>query len=144
MSTEKGAQSYMDMLRGFGANLGLPQVDVEKLIDANRKNLEALNQSVAAAAGGAQAVALKQREVLAAGLKEATALVHEFHPLGDPRENLAKQAEFAKKFVELSLQGAKDSAEATRESTTEAAKILQERMKAAFEEMRAGFTPPKA
>jgi phasin family protein len=137
MTTEKTGQTYMDMVRGFGGKLGLPQIDVEKLIEANRKNLDALNESAAAAAGGAQAAVRKQREVLEAGLREATTLVRGYHPLGDPKETMAKQTEFAKKLFELAVQGAKESAQTTRESTTEAAKILQDRMKAALEEVRA-------
>lgn len=51
MTTDKTGQTYMDMVRGFGGKLGIPQIDVEKLIEANRKNLDALNESAAAAAG---------------------------------------------------------------------------------------------
>ena len=40
----KETQSYIDMLRNFGTNFGLPQVDVEKLIETNRKNIEALGE----------------------------------------------------------------------------------------------------
>jgi|SRR5208337_2051911 len=137
MTTEKSGQTYMEMLRGFGDKLGLPQIDVEKLIEANRKNLDALNESAVAAAGGAQTVLRKQREVLEAGLREATTLVRGYQPLGDPKETLAKQTEFAKRLSELAVRGAKDSAQTTRESTTEAVMILQDRMKAALEEVRA-------
>lgn len=108
MTTEKTGQTYMDMVRGFGDKLGLPQIDVEKLIEANRKNLDALNESAVAAAGGAQAVVRKQREVLEAGLREATTLVRGYQPLGDAKETLAKQTEFAKKLFELAVQGAKN------------------------------------
>ncbi len=141
MTTEKTGQTYMDMVRGFGDKLGLPQIDVEKLIEANRKNLDALNESAVAAAGGAQAVVRKQREVLEAGLREATTLVRGYQPLGDAKETLAKQTEFAKKLFELAVQGAKELAQTTRESTTEATKILQDRMKAALEEVRATVSP---
>jgi phasin family protein len=141
MTTDKTGQTYLDMVRGFGDKLGLPQIDVEKLIEANRKNLDALNESAVAAAGGAQAVVRKQREMLEAGLREATTLVRGYQPLGDPKETLAKQTEFAKKLFELAVQGAKESAQTTRESTTEATKILQDRMKAALEEVRATVSP---
>ena len=123
-------QSYLDMLKNFGKNFGLPQVDVEKLIDANRKNLEALAELAKVAAGGAQSVAQKQREVFEAGLREAQALARGFQPLGSPQEILGKQTEFVRKVFDISVQGARDSAELSRQSTTEAAKIIQERMKA--------------
>ena len=141
MTTEKSAQTYMEILHRFGDRLGLPQIDVEKLIEANRKNLDALNESAIAAAGGAQAVVRKQREVLEAGLTEATTLIRGYQPLGDPKETLVKQTEFAKKLFELAVQGAKDSAQTTRESTTDAVKILQDRMKAALQEVRATVSP---
>ena len=132
----KETQSYIDMLRSFGSNFGLPQVDVEKLLEMNRKNLEALGESAKVAAGGAQSVAQKQREVLEAGLREASALARSYQPMGNPQEILAKQTEFVKKVFDISVQGARDSAELSRQSTSEAVKIIQERMKANLEEIR--------
>ena len=66
------ANSYIEMLRKFGSDLGLPKLDVDKLIEAQKKNIDALSQSAQVAAQGAQSVAQKQREVLEAGLREAT------------------------------------------------------------------------
>jgi len=129
----KQTQSYIEMLRNFGTNFGLPQVDVEKLIETNRKNIEALGES--ATVGGVRTVAQKQREVLEAGLREATALARSFQPLGNPQEILAKQTEFAKKVFDTAVHGARESAEASLQSTAEAVKIIQERMKANLEEL---------
>jgi phasin family protein len=136
----KDADSYVEMLRGFGGKLGLPQIDVDKLIETNRKNIDALSESAMAAADGAQAVARKQREVLEAGLQEATALAKGFQPLGDPRETVARQTEFVKKVFEVAVQGARESAKVSRESTVEAVKVLQDRMKASIDEIRASVS----
>ena len=95
----KGTQSYVDMLRNFGSTFGLPQVDVEKLLETNRKNLEALGESAKVAAGGAQSVAQKQREVLEAGLREATALARSYQPMGNAQEILAKQTEYVEEVL---------------------------------------------
>jgi phasin family protein len=132
----KETQSYIDMLRNFGSNFGLPLVDVEKLLEMNRKNLEALGESAKVAAGGAQSVAQKQREVLEAGLREASALARDYQPVGNAQEILAKQTEFVKKVFDIAVRGARDSAELSRQSTTDAVKIIQGRMKASLEEMR--------
>jgi phasin family protein len=145
----KETQPYIDMLRNFGSSFGLPQVDVEKLLETNRKNLEALTESAKVAAGGAQSLAEKQREVLQAGLREATGLAREYHPMGNAQETLAKQTEFVKKVFDIAVQGARESAELSRQSTSEAVKIIQERMKASLEEMRGSVTrqsaqPPKS
>jgi hypothetical protein len=55
-------QSWLDRLRKFGSDLGLPKVDVDQLIDAHRKNLDAVDRSAKVAAEGAKSLADKQRE----------------------------------------------------------------------------------
>jgi len=61
--------SYVDMLRKFGSDLGLPKVDIDMLIEGHKKNIDALSQSGTVAAQGAQAVAQKQRKIFEAGLQ---------------------------------------------------------------------------
>ena len=46
------SNSYLDMFRKFGSDLGLPKFDVEKLIETQRRNLDALGQSAKVAAQG--------------------------------------------------------------------------------------------
>ena len=114
------ANSYVEMLRKFGSDLGLPKLDVDKLIEAQKKNIDALSQSAQVAAQCAQSVAQKQREVLEAGLREATSLAREYQPLGKLQDNLALQTEFAKKVFEIAVKGAQESATTARQSTGEA------------------------
>jgi phasin family protein len=129
--------SYIEMLRKFGNDLGLPKLNVDELLQGQRKNLEALGQSAKVAAQGAQSVAQKQREVLEAGLQEAATLAREFKPLGKVHENIALQTEFARKMFELAVKGTQDSTSTVRQSTADAVKIIQDRMKESFEEFRA-------
>ncbi|MGC1563519.1 MAG: TIGR01841 family phasin [Bradyrhizobium sp.] len=130
------SNSYLDMFRKFGSDLGLPKLDVEKLLEAQKKNLDALGRSAKVAAQGVQSVAQKQREVLEAGLREATSLAREYKPLGKVQENLALQSEFARRVFDIAVKGAQDSTATARQSTTEAVKIIQDRMKESFEEFR--------
>jgi phasin family protein len=60
--------------------------------------------------------------------------------LGSAQENLAKQTEFVRKVFDISVQGAREAAETSRQSTAEAVKIVQERMKASLEEFRASIS----
>ncbi|NEU97254.1 phasin family protein [Bradyrhizobium uaiense] len=136
--------SYIDMLRKFGSDLGLPKLNVDELLQSQKKNLEALGQSAKVAAQGAQSVAQKQREVLEAGLREASTLAREYKPLGKVHENLALQTEFARKVFDIAVKGAQDSASTARQSTTDAVKIIQDRMKENFEEFRASVRPNKS
>ncbi|OKO67636.1 TIGR01841 family phasin [Bradyrhizobium sp. NAS96.2] len=136
--------SYIDMLRKFGSDLGLPKLNVDELLQAQKKNLEALGKSAKVAAEGAQSVAQKQREVLEAGLREASTLAREYKPLGKIHENLALQTEFARKMFDIAVKGAQDSASTARQSTSDAVKIIQDRMKESFEEFRASVRPNKS
>ncbi|MFN5716022.1 MAG: phasin family protein [Bradyrhizobium sp.] len=136
--------SYIDMLRKFGTDLGLPKLNVDELLQTQKKNLEALGQSAKVAAQGAQSVAQKQREVLEAGLREASTLAREYKPLGKVQENLALQTEFARKMFDIAVKGAQDSASTARQSTSDAVKIIQDRMKESFAEFRASVRPNKS
>ena len=136
--------SYVDMLRKFGSDLGLPKVDVDKLIESHKKNIDALSQSATVAAQGAQSVAQKQREIFEAGLQEATKLAQGYQPLGKLQDNLALQTEFAKKVFEIAVKGAQESATTARQSTGEAVKIIQDRLKESFDEMRSSVNRTKS
>ena len=136
--------SYVDMLRKFGSDLGLPKVDVDKLIESHKKNIDALSQSATVAAQGAQSVAQKQREIFEAGLQEATKLARGYQPLGKVQDNLALQTEFAKKVFEIAVKGAQDTATTARQSTGEAVKIIQDRLKESFDEIRSSVNRSKS
>src|SRR5712675_131860 len=136
--------SYIEMLRKFGSDLGLPKLDVDKLIEAQKKNIDALSESARVAAQGAQSVAQKQREVLEAGLREITTLARGYQPLGKIQDNLAVQTEFANKVFEIAVKGAQESTTTARQSTGEAVKIIQERLKESFEELRGSISRNKS
>jgi phasin family protein len=129
-------ESYFDVLRKFARDVGLPKFNVEKLIDAQRKNIDALGEAAKVAAGGAKSVAQKQREVFEAGLHEASTVWREFEPLGTAQEVIAEQTEFAKKVFDIAVQGALDTARLARQSTGDAAKVIKDRMHANLDEIR--------
>ncbi|MGX5803447.1 phasin family protein [Bradyrhizobium sp. Arg314] len=109
---------------------------MDKLIEGHRKNIDALGHSAEIAVKGTQSVAQKQREVLEAGLREATALARAFQPLGSPQETLSRQTEFARKVFDIAVEGTKETAQMTRQSTADAVKIIKDRLKDNLEEIR--------
>ena len=52
------ATSYLDVFRKFGNDLGLPKPDIEKLLETQKKNLDALNQSAKGAVQGVESTAI--------------------------------------------------------------------------------------
>jgi phasin family protein len=139
MATPFTGNPFIDMMRTFGDNLQVPKADLDQMIEAHRKNVEALMQSASAVAEGAQAMAQKQREIVEAGLREASTLAQEIKTHGD--QNLARQTEFAKKVFDIAVRGAQDTAQLTSMSTGDAVKILQDRMREGLEEIREQAKP---
>ena len=92
-------ESFMDQIKAFGARLGLPKVDVDKLVDMQLKNIDALGRSAQAAGEGAKAIADKQRELIEAAFKETSAMVKDFHPSGDAAGNPGQTKGLCKKGV---------------------------------------------
>jgi phasin family protein len=135
--------SYIETLRKFVSDLGIPKLNVDELLKTQKQNIDALGESAKVAAQGAQSVAHKQREVLEAGLREAATLAREYKPLGKVPDNLALQTEFAKKMLEIAVKGAQESATTARQSTTEAVKIIRDRMTKSVEEINASIRHDK-
>ena len=123
-------QSFTDMFKNLGEQLKLPQVDVGKIMQHHQKNLDAM-------ASGASEVASKQRAVFEEAVKDVTEMAKEYKPGGSPQEIMAKQSEFAKKAMEAAIANTRDIAELVQKSSSDAFKIVQDRMKESYEEIKA-------
>jgi phasin family protein len=132
-------QSWLDMLKKFGSELGLPKVDVDQLIETHRKNLDALERSAQVAAEGAKSLADKQREIVETAFREAAAMARDFKPTGDPKEVLAKQTEFAKKAFDIAVQNTRDVAELATKTTSDATAIIRDRLRESLNELAASL-----
>jgi|SRR5262249_11442836 len=128
-------KSFTNMFTKLAEDLKLPGVDTEHLIEAHRKNIDALAQSAEAASEGAKAVAMKQREIVEEAIRETCTMVRNFE-LESPQDAAAKQAEFARKAFEAALRNTRDVAELVQKSSTDALKIIQNRMQKSCEEIR--------
>ena len=131
------AQNVTDMFKKFGEQLKVPSFDVTKIMEHQQKNLEAMTKSWQAMAGGANEIAQKQKEIFESAMKDMAEMAQAYKPGGNPQEVMAKQAEFAKKAMEAAIANTKDIAELVQKSSTEAFKIVQDRMKESYEEIRA-------
>ena len=130
-------QSFTDMFKNLGEQLKLPQVDVTKIMEHHQKNLDAMTRSWQAMASGASEVAQKQRAIFEAAVKDVTEMAKEYKPGGSPQEMMAKQTEFAKKAMEAAIANTRDIAELVQKSSSDAFKIVQDRMKESYDEIKA-------
>jgi phasin family protein len=129
-------QPFTDMFKKLGEQLKVPAFDVSKIMEHHQKNLDAMTRSWQAVAGGASEIAAKQREIFEAAVKDVTEMAKSYKPGGSPQEVIEKQTEFAKKAMEAAIANTKDIAELVQKSSTEAFKIVQDRMKESYEEIR--------
>jgi len=129
-------QSYLDMLSKFGAELGLPTVDVDRLLEAHKKNIEALANSASVISEGARSAAEKNREIFEAGLRELAATARDYRPLAAEVDLAEKRVEFAKKVFDAIAKNARDVNDIANQSTKEASRIFQDRLKASIDEIK--------
>ena len=129
-------QNFMDMFKNLGDQLKIPSFDMNRIMEHHQKNLEAMTKSWQAMATGAGELASKQRAILEEAVKDVTAMVQEYKPGGSPQEIMAKQTEFAKKAMEAAITNTRDIAELVQKSSTDAFKIVQDRMKESYDEIR--------
>jgi phasin family protein len=135
----KETQSLVDIVRQFGSDLGLPKVDVDKLVETHRKNFEALTQTALVASDGLKSLATKQKEMVESAFREALEMARNFKPSGDPQQILAKQGELARKAFDAAIDHTKQIADQVSKSQAEALKIATDRIVASIAELRASF-----
>lgn len=136
-------KTFTDMFKSLGEQLKVPAFDMNKIMEQQQKNIDAMTRSWHAMAGGAQELARKQREIFDAAIQDITQLAKDFQPGGAPHDVVAKQAEFAKKAMEAAIANTRDIAELTKKSAGEALAIVHERMKESFDEIRASVEKKK-
>ncbi len=132
-------QPFTDMFKKLGEQLKVPAFDMSKMMEHHQKNLEAMTRSWQAVAGGASEVAQKQKEIFEAAMKDMAEMAQSYKPGGNPQEVMAKQSEFARKAMEAAIANTKDIAELVQKSSTEAFKIVQDRMKESYDEIRSSI-----
>lgn len=135
MARKNDTESVIDMFARLGQDLKLPSMDVERIIEHHRKNLEALQQSAQSASAGASAVATKQREILERTLQQITEMAELYRPPLNPQDLVAKQVDFARKSFETAIENAGEMAQLMRKSSDETLEILRKRIREGMEEI---------
>ena len=139
MAKKPESNPFTEMFEKFGRDLNLPQVDVEKMLESQRKNLEALQKSAAASAAGASALIDKQRKNLEQALAEVARVAETYRAGAAPQDFMAKQTELARKSFDSALKNVEEAAEIVCKASDEAIEVLRKRIRESAEEIRQGF-----
>ena len=116
---------------------GLGAVDMGAVVEAQRRNLEALAQANQVAADGMRALAERQAEILRQGMEQAASAMGTMLSSGSPEDKAARQTEFAKGAFERAIANARELAEMTTRAQSEAGDVIARRMAASMDELKA-------
>jgi len=114
----------------------MPQMDVDAIITAQRKNIEALTAANQAAVEGVQALATKQNEILQETLKEASDAVTELSKVDGLEDATAKQADLLKASFEKALANMKELADLVAKSNAESTEAINARITESLDEIK--------
>lgn len=127
-------------LRKFFADVKLPALpDVESVLTAHRKNLDALSEANRTALEGAQAVAKRHMEILQQTTAELTEALRQLSVSTPPTERAAKHAELLKQAYEHGVANTRELSELIQKANTEALARLSSRFKELLDEMKTLF-----
>lgn len=125
-----------DLTKAF-TNLNIPGLDVQGLLEAQRKNIEALAEANRLAMEGMQAVARRETEILTQAMSEAQKASATVRSASGPREIAAAQVDIAKEAFEKAIMNMRELAEMVQKSNVEACNIINRRVAMSLEEIKA-------
>ena len=122
----------------------LPQMpDIETVLGAHRRNLEALSDANRLALEGAQTVARRHMEIMQTTMSGLTQTLREIAATDTPNERAAKHAELLKQAYENAVSNTRELGDLIQKSHTEAMEKLNRRFSEAMSEMQGALKKEK-
>ena len=128
----KFADSFSKMANGYA----MPEFNMDAMIDAQRKNIEALNAVNKAAVEGVQALAQRQNEIMQDLIKETTDAVNQMIKVEGPEDAAVKQVELLKAAYEKAVATTTELAGMMASTNSEATKLINARVAANLDEVK--------
>ena len=122
------------------APFALPTVDVDALITAQRRNVEALTAANQIAADGVKSFTTRQTEIVRGVFDDYAKAVNALVGVSDPQTGAVKQAELAKASFEKSVDSVRELAEIATKTQAETLDVLNKRVAEGLDEIQAFAT----
>jgi phasin family protein len=119
----------------------LPGLDMSAILDARRKDVEALAEANQVAFGGMQAIQGKQLEILRSALDNFQTVAQQLAT--SPAEPAVRPTDVVQNALHLALADMQDIAQKTQQAQTQAYAIVAKRMEQAANELRASLEQPR-
>jgi phasin family protein len=133
----KKPETMFDMdITKMMAEFKLPQVDVEALVAAQRKNIETLSTANRLALEGMQAVAKRNMEIMQQALADLTEAMQAIAAADTPQAKAAKQAELLKSTYEKAMQNMRELQDMIQKMSGDTLGVLNRRVSEALDEVK--------
>ena len=139
MAHKPEQESFIDMFVRLGRDLRLPAVEVDKIIEHHRRNLEALERSGRAAGAGASEIAARQQAIFEKTLADIQEMAKHYSMPASPQEMMTRQLEFTRRSFETAMENTTQMADLMRRSREESLTILRERIRDGMQEIRDAY-----
>lgn len=116
----------------------IPSLDIDSLVGASRKNIEALGEANKIAFEGYQAVVKRQADILRETMSEAAGMLR-----GGTVSDVGKAPELLKQALEAALANMRELAEMTSKANTEAFEVISRRLTENLDELRGSVKAAK-
>lgn len=110
--------------------------DIRALMEAQRKNMQALTEANQCMMNGWQAMAKRQAEMVSQFVQDNSGLAGQTISPAAPQEAMTKQAELLKATCTQAMENAREIAEIARKCTADTADVLNRRMMAGMGEIK--------
>ncbi len=121
--------------KSFG-DLKLPGFDTSAIMETQRKNIEAMTTANRVALEGMQAMMRRQSEILQQAMQELTDTLKTYKADSKPEDVAATQIDQAKAAFEKAMANARELAEMSAKSNTEAAEAINKRFTESMDEFK--------
>jgi phasin family protein len=121
---------------------GLP--DRDAILEAHKRNVEALANANRVAIEGVQAVARRNMDMLQEAMTEVSQTMRSLTSSGAPTDRAAHQAELLKRAYDRAVEHARELSELIQKTNSEAATVLNRRFVEAMDEVKGLIAQAKA
>lgn len=133
----KTTPSFADFdIAKFFETFQIPGVDTQALVNAQQKNIEAVNAANRAALEGMQALMARQSAILNQTIQEANKAIKDFSPTASPQDAASKQVELMRTAFEKALGNMREMAEMVAKSNNQAFDIMAKRVNESLTEIK--------
>ncbi|BDB28052.1 hypothetical protein Tamer19_14270 [Cupriavidus sp. TA19] len=105
----------------------VPGLDMTAVIEARRKDIEALTEANKLAYEGMQAVMMKQQEIFTQTMQQLQAAAQQYATGGNPAEAMAKHGELVQRALHQAFENMRELAETAQKAQTEALTVIGKR-----------------